>query len=313
MKVLVTGGAGFIGSHVVDELISQQYEVVVVDNLSTGCIENLSAGVRFYPVDITSAELEDVFAAERPQYVIHQAAQTSVVNSLRNPIDDAKTNILGTVNVLTMAARYGTKRFVYASSAAVYGNPMRLPVAEEYIGRPLSSYGVSKLAGEYYVQEFSRVYGFTYAILRYANVYGPRQRSHGEAGVITAFIQRILEGGVMTIFGDGKQTRDFIYVKDVARANAAALRSESCVCLNIGTGLETSVLELTHIIGGLLGKDPKIEYAPARKGDVGRSCLDIAQARVVLEWNPQYSLYQGLEETIGYYTATGDMATPGYC
>ncbi|WP_059049278.1 NAD-dependent epimerase/dehydratase family protein [Paenibacillus senegalimassiliensis] len=303
MKVLVTGGAGFIGGETVKRIREQDEQVVIVDNGDMREGSHKPEGdkeVAYYAVDVASKELEDVFAQERPDRVIHLAAQTSVRRSLNHPVEDAQTNILGTVNVLEQCVRYGVQKIVFASSAAVYGNPVHLPIAESHAAEPLSFYGMSKWAGERYIQAFGERYGLGYAILRYANVYGIRERRTGEDGVLTAFVERLLAGLPLDIFGDGRQTRDFIYVKDVADATVHALRTNQNQVLNIGSSTGTSLLEVVDLLKELSGRQLQPQFHPASSGDIGHSILDNGKARDALWWEPRYTLYEGLREMVEF-------------
>lgn len=303
MKVLVTGGAGFIGGETVKRLREQNEQVVIVDhgNVRAGSYQpEGDQAVAYYAVDVASKELEDVFAQERPDRVIHLAAQTSVRRSINRPLEDAQTNIMGTVNVLEQCVRYGVQKFVFASSAAVYGNPVHLPIAESHAAEPLSFYGMSKWVGEKYIQAFGERYGLGYTILRYANVYGIRERRTGEDGVLTAFVERLLAGLPLDIFGDGKQTRDFIYVKDVADATVHALRKDQNQVMNIGSGKGTSLLEVVELLKELSGRQLQPQFHPVSSGDIGHSVLDSGKVRDVLWWEPRYTLYEGLREMVEF-------------
>lgn len=302
MKVLVTGGAGFIGSHIVDHLIIDHYEVSVVDNLSTGKVENLNASAVFYQVDILDYKnLKKVFELEKPQYVIHHAAQTNVQQSIINPSFDAETNILGTINVLRCCVEFGTEKIVYASSAAIYGNPRYPGITEYHTVEPLSFYGVSKYTPEQYIKVFADLYQFDYTILRYANAYGTRQDPNGEAGVVSIFINKLLTRKQPVIFGDGTQTRDFIYVEDIALANLAALHLRGKHIINISTNQPTSLLELLEMMNKIYGSKMLPIYAMAKQGDIKASYLDNSKAQKLLSWEPQYTLFKGLTTTMEYY------------
>ncbi|TCO60242.1 SDR family oxidoreductase [Caldanaerobacter subterraneus] len=301
MKVLVTGGAGFIGSHIVDLLIENGYEVVIVDNLSTGKEEFINKKAIFRKKDITDEDLYKIFEKEKPDYVIHQAAQIDVQKSIDNPVFDAKVNILGTVNLLEYCRKSGVKKVIYASSAAVYGNPEYLPIDEEHRINPISYYGISKQTPEHYFDVYSQLYGLKYTILRYANVYGVRQDPKGEGGVISIFIDKMLKGERPIIFGDGNQTRDFVYVKDVAKANFLALEKGDNEIVNISTNRTTTINELVYVMNKIMGTSLKPIYTEPRKGDIVHSYLDNKKALDVLGWKPEYSLEDGLRETIEYY------------
>ncbi|MFC0525530.1 NAD-dependent epimerase/dehydratase family protein [Pontibacillus salicampi] len=300
MKVLITGGAGFIGSHIVEELIKSQYEVVVVDNLVTGHILNLPPDVIFYESDIRR-NLDNIFIKEKPDYVIHQAAQVSVSQSFADPLYDCEENIVATLNVLQACVDHNVKKIVFASTAAVYGNPNYLPIDEQHSIKPISFYGLTKAHAEKYIQLYSETYNLSYSILRYANVYGPRQDAHGEAGVIALFIEKITQGTSPIIFGDGKQTRDFVFVKDVARANVAALSHRENMVLNISTSQETSILEIMEKLAIVYGKPIQTLNQSEREGDIKASVLQNNKAQAMLEWAPNYSLIEGLWETLQHY------------
>jgi UDP-glucose 4-epimerase len=299
MNILVTGGAGFIGSHIVDLLVGQGHEVVVVDDLSTGRRENVHPAAAFEELDIAAAGLVHVFERYLPGAVIHQAAQPSVPRSIEEPLLDTRTNVLGTVNLLECCRRFGVRRFVFASSAAVYGEPERIPLPETASTRPLSPYGLAKLTGERYLELFHELFGLDTVILRYANVYGPRQDAHGEAGVVSIFVNQTLAGEQPVIHGDGRQTRDFVYVEDVARANVMALQPDAPIgTYNVCTGLATSVAALFDLIAaGRL----KPRYGPARPGDIRHSVLDPSAIQRALGWRAEVSLADGLAATLAYF------------
>jgi len=301
MKVLVTGGAGFIGSNIADLFIENGYEVVIVDNLSTGKEEFINKKAIFYKKDITDDDLCGIFEKEKPDYVIHQAAQIDVQKSIDNPVFDAKVNVLGTVNLLECCRKSGVKKIIYASSAAVYGNPEYLPIDEGHRINPISYYGISKHTPEHYFEVYRQLYGLKYTILRYANVYGIRQDPKGEGGVISIFIDKMLKGERPVIFGDGNQTRDFVYVKDVAKANLLALERGDNEVVNISTGKPTSINELVEMMNKIMNTSLKPIYTEPRKGDIMHSYLDNKKALDVLGWKPEYSLEEGLKETIEYY------------
>lgn len=301
MHVLVTGGAGFIGSHIVDLLIEQDHRVVVVDNLSTGRRENVHPAAAFEELDIATAELTQVFEQHLPAAVVHQAAQPSVPRSIQEPLLDALTNVLGTVNLLECCRRFGVQRFVFASSAAVYGEPEEIPLRETASARPLSPYGLAKLTGERYVDLFRQLFGLGAVVLRYANVYGPRQDAHGEAGVVSIFCNQILAGKQPVIHGDGRQTRDFCYVKDIARANVMALQPDAATgVFNVGSGMATSIAELFDLIAG--GRvQPR--YGAPRAGDIRHSLLDPTAIQRALGWRSETRLEEGLAATLSYFSA----------
>lgn len=301
MKVLVTGGAGFIGSHLVDELIQQGYQVVVVDNLSTGRLENINPAATFYRVDICSPELEKIFEEERPELVNHQAAQTVIQKSMEDPAFDAQQNILGSLNLILQCLRFGVKKIVYVSSAGIYGEPKYRPVDESHPVNPMSYYGISKHTIEHYLHVFCLEHTLRYVVLRYSNVYGPRQNPKGEAGVVAIFTRQMLQGERPTIFGKGDKTRDYVYVSDVVTANLLAMEKGENGIYNVGTGVETSDQEIFNLLAGLVGYQGSPHYAPVRKGEIYRICLDCFKARKEIGWQPQFLLREGLTETVSYY------------
>ena len=302
MKILVTGGAGFIGSHLVDRLVLEGHEVVVVDNLSTGKRKNLNRAARFYKMDVQSSGLERVFRNERPSLAIHLAAQMDVRRSVADPIFDAQVNILGTVNLLEQAVKHGTRKVVFASSGgAVYGEQEVFPATELHPTRPLSPYGISKLSGEHYLYYYHCVSGIQYVSLRYSNVYGPRQDPEGEAGVVAIFARKMLAGDQPLINGNGRQTRDFVFVEDVVEANLAAMGKDVHGTFNVGTGSETSINELFRILMELTGSTCKELHGPAKKGEQARSVIDAMRLKQQLGWDPRTSIRDGLARTVEYF------------
>jgi UDP-glucose 4-epimerase len=301
MKVLVTGGAGFIGSHLVDALIQGGYRVVVVDNLSTGRLENVNPAATFYQVDISSPELERIFEKERPEIVNHQAAQTVIQKSMEDPVFDAKQNILGSLNLILQCLRFGVKKIVYASSAGIYGEPKYRPVDENHPVTPVSYYGISKYTVEHYLHLSHLENSLSYAVLRCANVYGPRQSPKGEAGVVAIFTRQMLQGECPIIFGKGDKTRDYVCVADVVMANLLAMEKDINGIYNIGTGVETSDQEMFDLLAGLTGYKGNPHYAPVRKGEIYRICLDYSKVRKEIGWQPQFLLREGLIKTVNYY------------
>lgn len=302
MKILVTGGAGFIGSNIVDALIENGHEVAIIDNLSTGKEENINPKASFSNVDITDFEaLESVFQSFKPEIVFHVAAQIDVRKSMEDSSFDAEVNVVGSVNLFSLCVQYGIKRIVFSSTGgALYGEPEELPAKEDSPIQPLSPYGVSKYCAEQYLNYFKRLYGIERVILRYGNVYGPRQDPLGEAGVIAIFTNKILKGESPTVFGDGNQTRDYVFIEDVVRANVLALEGKEGI-YNIGTGKETSVNRLIEIFLDVLGKEVKLEYAPQRIGEVYRISLDCERAKRELGFVPKYPLAEGIIKTIEWY------------
>ena len=302
MKVLVTGGAGFIGSHLVDRLIQEGHEVVVVDNLLTGKRRNLNKEARFYKQDIQSSRLERVFSRERPQLVMHLAAQVDLRRSVQDPIFDAQVNILGTLNLLEQAVKYGTRKVIFASSGgAIYGEQDVFPAPESHPIRPLSPYGISKLNGEQYLAYYQRVSGIQHVILRYSNVYGPRQDPEGEAGVVAIFTGKMLAGEQPIINGNGRQTRDFVFVDDVVEANLAVIGKEVQGVYNVGTAEETSINDLFRLLVELTNAGCKELHGPAKKGEQARSVVDIRRLRQELGWEPKVPLREGLRRTVEFF------------
>lgn len=305
MKVLVTGGAGFIGSHVVEAYIAAGHSVTVVDDLSSGKREYVPAGVTFYQMDIRDLELGRVFEVEQPDVVNHQAAQVSVPKAVVDPVHDASVNVAGLVNVLEQARRHGVRKVIFASSCAVYGDPNELPVHEEHPVSPLSPYGQSKWTGEHYLALYHRLYGLNFTTLRYANVYGPRQDPFGEAGVITIFVEQMLASMPVTIDGDGDQTRDFVFVGDVATANLRALDRGDHSTYNISAGRAVSINNLFEILRDLAGYHHEPRHGPPRPGDIRHSVLDPARAKRELDWCPTMPLEDGLKRTIDFFRRKG--------
>ncbi len=302
IKILVTGGAGFIGSHVVDAYLAQGHEVIVLDDLSTGKKENLNPSAKFYEMDIQDENLIDVFEREQPEVVNHHAAQIDVRKSVIDPKFDARANILGTINVLEACVKCKVKKIIFASSGgAVYGEPQYLPVDEVHPKRPISPYGVSKLSGEFYIQAYHDVHGLKFTILRYGNVYGPRQDPLGEAGVIAIFCSQMLKGTPPKIFGTGESLRDYVYVKDVVEANIIALLGGDNVAVNIGTGIGTSVNELFKNLSSIIGFAQDPIYCPPRPGELDKIFLAPDLARKELGWEPTTDIMKGLVLTADYF------------
>ena len=340
--VLVTGGAGFIGSHIVDLLIKNNYEVVIVDDLSFGREENINKKARFYKLNITDQKrLAEVFMQEKPDYVCHEAAQISVSFSVRDPLFDAQTNILGSLNLLQCCLlNHQVKGIVFASSGGtIYGEPENFPISEDYPFWPQSPYGISKVAIEYYLDFYQKNYNLDYISLRYGNVYGPRQDPYGEAGVIAIFIEKMLKGEIPTINGDGEYIRDYIYVEDVAQANLLALQnmvklpkvvqeiekakekekitetkvkaktltkteSESEIKFNgfnLGTGKGISVNEIFYLLKEIVKFSHTAHYGPPRAGDLRKNILDCHLIKEVLGWQPQFNFSEGLERTVNWF------------
>ncbi|MFC1682623.1 NAD-dependent epimerase/dehydratase family protein [Candidatus Zixiibacteriota bacterium] len=302
MKILVTGGAGFIGSNVADEFIAQGHEVVIVDDLSTGFQNNVPKEATFYPVDIRDPDLSNVFEKEKPEVVDHHAAQIDVRKSVVDPMFDAQVNVLGSLNVLQQCVKHGVKKVLYASTGgAVYGEPDYLPADEKHPIRPLCQYGITKHTVEHYLYLYHHNYGLDYTVLRYPNVYGPRQDPHGEAGVVAIFTEALFAGQRPTIFGDGTHTRDYVFVGDIARANHLALEAGSGQVINLGWGREISVNDICTCLKKHLGVEIEPIYAEERLGEIHRICLNGARAQEQLHWQPQVALDEGIRRTVEYY------------
>lgn len=300
MKVLVTGGGGFIGSHVVDLYLEQGLEVVVVDDLSSGRVSNLNPRAVFYRLDVRSPELAQVFDKERPEVVNHHAARIDVLRSMVDPLSDADINILGSVNLLACCRSYGVRRFIYISSGgAVYGEPEYLPCDEAHPVAPISAYGASKHAVEHYLHVYHANYGLETVILRYPNVYGPRQDPHGGTGVVAIFTRQMLSGGQAVIDGDGEQQRDFVYVADCARANLLALsRAQARGIYNLGSGRGTTVNEIAAALEKITGCKRRRVHGAERLAETRRIYLSAEKARRELDWEPTVSLEEGLRRTV---------------
>ena len=307
-KVLVTGGAGFIGSHVVQAFQAAGHEVHALDNLSRGKASNLPAGATLHRLDLSDSRLEQLLGDERYDVVSHHAAQIDVRHSVADPASDAEANILGSLRLLSACVRSGVSRVVYASSGgAVYGEPRYLPTDEEHPIQPLSPYGVSKYTVELYLQQFHALHGLPYTILRYPNVYGPRQDALGEGGVVAIFAHRMLAGDPVTIYGDGEQERDFVYAPDCAHANLLASAQAEGNTYNLGTGIGTSINRLFHTMADLTGYRLEPQYQAARPGETRRMAVQAERARLELGWIPSVTLQEGLRRTIEA-TAVGACA-----
>ncbi len=303
LKILVTGGAGFIGSHIVDEYLSLGHEVSIVDNLVTGRRENLNPEATFFQVDVRDADkLKGIFEKGKFDLVNHHAAQMDVRRSVADPIYDASVNILGVLNILELCRSLGVNRVIFASSGgAIYGEQDYFPADEVHPTRPISPYGVAKLTTENYLFYYSAVYGVESVSLRYANVYGPRQNPRGEAGVVAIFASKMLAGDQPVINGDGKQTRDYVFVGDVVRANVLALRCPGFQVFNIGTGVETDVNALFSHIRRWSGSNALEHHGEAKKGEQLRSVLDARKIQAALGWNPTISIEEGVRRTVEYF------------
>ncbi len=314
MKILVTGGAGFIGSHVVDAYISEGHEVVVVDDLSSGKWENLNHRAKLYLADIREKDiLERVFEKERFDIINHHAAQISVPLSVANPVLDADINVTGFLNILELSVKYKIKKVIFISSGgALYGEASEYPTSETYPPKPLSPYAITKYVSENYLYFYNNQYGLDYTILRYANVYGPRQIPHGEAGVVSIFMTRLYENKACTVYAYSDEPegmkRDYVYVEDVAKANIYALSRGSLEAINIATGVPTSTLDLFNKVYEVMGrhinlditlKNPKKDKE--RPGDIRRSCLNISKAKIILGWEPEHNIDEGLKKTASWF------------
>lgn len=304
MRILVTGGAGFIASHVTDALIAAGHQVSVIDDLSSGKRENLNPKASFYQLDVQDAGVADVMKREQPEVLCHHAAQMDVRRSVADPVFDAKVNLVGLLNLMEHGRQHGLRRVMFSSTGgAIYGEQDVFPAPETHKTEPLSPYGVAKLASERYLFFYSATYGISYAALRYANVYGPRQNPHGEAGVVAIFAEKLLRGEQPIINGTGLQTRDYVYVGDLVRANLAALASNFTGAVNLGTGIETDVNTIFRHLRTLCGSNAPEQHGSAQPGEQMRSVIDNGLAQRVLGWRPETSLEDGLRETVAFFRA----------
>lgn len=300
-KILVTGGAGFIASHIVDAMIEQGHDVIVIDDLSNGNRGNINPKAKFYQIDIRSPRLNEIFSKERPEIVNHHAARTSVIHSISGPIDDAEVNIVGSLNLLQNCQKWRVNKIIYASSGgAIYGEPVYLPCDEDHPIAPLSPYGVSKHAVELYLKSYLNNFGLNYTILRYANVYGPRQISTGEAAVVAKFSYQMLKGLAVSIRGTGMQERDFIYVDDIVRANILVMERPENRVYNLGTGKSVSIYHLFYILKELTDYKKEPLYLPDTKGEIFKTSLTAVKIKQELGWMPTIDLENGLKTTIDY-------------
>jgi UDP-glucose 4-epimerase len=304
VKILVTGGAGFIASHISDAYIAAGHEVVIMDDLSSGKRANLPAAAKFYHADIRSPEAREIIRNERPQVLSLHAAQMDVRKSVADPAFDATVNVIGMINLLEAGREVGVQKVLFASSGgATYGEQEEFPAPESHPHNPLSPYGITKATGEHYLYFYHAVYGMPYVALRYANVYGPRQDPHGEAGVVAIFTERLLANQAPTINGDGKQSRDYVFVGDVVRANLAALERPFVGAINIGTGIETDVTTLYAHLRVLTGSPHPAQHGPAKAGEQRRSVIAIGRAAKELGWKPEIPLEEGLRRTVEFFRA----------
>jgi UDP-glucose 4-epimerase len=302
MKILVTGGAGFIGSNIVDAYVEQGHEVTIVDDLSTGKKANVNREAKLVTMDVRDPNISTLFAESRFEVVNHLAAQIDVRKSVQDPFYDASVNILGTLRLLECCRSYGVRKFIFSSSGGtIYGECGAAPAREEDASRPESPYGFSKATGERYIRFYGDIYHLPYTILRYANVYGPRQDPHGEAGVVAIFAGKLRAKEQVTIYGSGDQERDYVYVSDIVQANIAALTKGENDIFNIGTGVPTSVNRLWEIMAALEEKAPAAVHAPARTGELARSVLNADRAKKLLGWKPGHTLEKGLAETYQFF------------
>ena len=297
MKILVTGGAGFIGSYIVENLKEAHHEIVIVDRNDSNRSYFEQKDVTYYTYDIHDTRLESIFIKEQPEAIIHLAAQISVTASMENPVNDMKVNGYGTIKLLQLATKYHVRKFIYASSAAVYGVPKYLPMDETHPVTPISFYGLSKAVGEQYMHLYQDIYELDFCILRFANVYGPGQSLHGEAGVISIFNHLMQNNLPLTIYGDGEQTRDFIFVKDIADACVRTLDLQGSHTINISTNTTCSLNELVQHFIQLFDYDAVIHYEPTKQGDIRHSILANTNASSLLDWQPNYTMEKGLVET----------------
>lgn len=305
MKIVVTGGAGFIASQIVDAYIERGHEVHIVDDFSTGQVSNLNPKATVHKVDIADSGTAKLVEQIKPEILSHHAAQMDVRHSVADPAFDARVNIIGFINLLEASKNAGVKKVIFASSGgAVYGEQEEFPAPESHVTQPASPYGVSKRTGELYLSYYQQAFGMPYIAMRYANVYGPRQSAKGEAGVVAIFLSLLLSGKTPMINGDGSQTRDYVYVGDVVAANVAALDSSFIGQINIGTGVETDVVTIFNHLRDAVGSKVEAQHGPAKTGEQRRSCLDATRAAEILGWRPQIALAEGLRRTAAFYRET---------
>jgi len=306
--ILVTGGAGFIGSHLVDRLVKEEYKVIIIDNLSTGTRKNLNPQTKFYKTDIKNKKaLTEIFKKEKPRHIFHLAAQIDLRKSVNDPVEDAKINILGSLNLVQCFLRSPNfnsriSKFIFSSTGgAIYGDTEIIPTSENFLACPISPYGIAKLSFEHYLDYYQKIFGLDFVSLRYANVYGPRQNSKGESGVVAIFCDRILSKNKPIIYGNGRQTRDYVFVDDVVEANILSLQKKIKGVFNIGTGKETSVIQLFQKINKIFGGKIQKKHGPSKKGEQKRSCLDCRKAKKILGWQNKVELDEGLKKTAEWF------------
>ena len=303
-RILVTGGAGFIGSHITKELLSLGYRVAVVDNLSSGFLENTNKDAKFYEMDLADTDLSQVFEQEKPEIIFHCAAQISVSNSIKSPINDASVNVISTLNILENAKRYKSKKIIFSSTGgAIYGEPQYLPCDESHKINPMSPYGLSKYVAEEYIKLYHRLYGLNYTIFRYSNVYGPCQNSNSEAGVVAIFCRMMLDNSKISIFGSGNQERDFIYVSDIVAANLLALDTGKNGVYNVSSSEGTTINKIFVLLSEILKYDMKPSREPLRAGDIDKIHLSNSRIKTELGWDQNVPLEQGMQMTTEYYSS----------
>ena len=306
-RILVTGGAGFVGSHLVDKLVVQGHSVTVIDDLSSGKLYRVNKDVTFYHTSITSPTIPEIIRQDKPEVIFHHAASASVAKSVRDPVFDASTNINGTLRIIEASKDIGVDMLVFASTGgALYGEPKTLPCTEDHAKNPLSPYGVSKLVGEQYLHLYNRIYGLKSTCLRYGNVYGPRQDPMGESGVVAIFSRLMIDGRQPKIHGSGDQEKDYVFIDDVVGANIIAMESGVGGTYNIGSGIGTSVNKIFESLAHILEYSWRPTHGPERSGDVSKIILDISKARQILGWNPRISLEDGLSRTIDHLRASSE-------
>ncbi|KPJ65532.1 UDP-glucose 4-epimerase [candidate division WOR-1 bacterium DG_54_3] len=313
-RILVTGGAGFIGSNVADRFIQDGHKVVIIDNLSTGLEANLPQEAKFYKLDIRSAVIDKIFEREKPDFLCHHAAQIDVRKSAHNPIFDAEVNIIGSLNLFDSCVKHKVKKIIFASTGgAIYGEQSYFPADENHPAYPLSPYGVAKLTMEKYLHFYKETYGIEFVSLRYANVYGPRQNPLGEAGVVAIFTERLLGNKKAVINGDGKQTRDFVFVEDAVESNVLALKYPKSDIFNIGTGIETDINCIFRILKEKTASKQKEIHGATKSGEQARSVLECSKAKRLLKWKPKYDLEEGIAKTVKYYKVGARKRSASTC